>query len=727
MEYYAHSLPDLDRDHWQPLEEHLRQVASLAGQKARWFSGTQAAEICGLLHDLGKYSRDFQERLEGRRRHVDHKSYGAQVAAKLYGEIGRLLACAIAGHHGGLPDGANADGADLRSLLQRTDIPHCQPPQDLLQAQNPERLPLRLATGRMGFQLSFFLRMVYSALVDADFLDTERFMDQGRHGLRTPGEPLQTLHDRLLRHLDELQNRADPTPVNRKRREILAACLSSAAKEPGLFSLSVPTGGGKTLSSLAFALEHALRHGLRRIIYVIPYTSIIEQNAQVFRNVLGHDVVIEHHSNFTPDSLGRDLDEDSPEYKRARLAAENWDAPVVVTTNVQFFESLFASAPSRCRKLHNLARSVVILDEAQMLPVKHLRPCLEALRELASPVYGASIVLCTATQPNLSRPAFPGGLENVREMIPDPKALARDFERVRCADLGALSLQDLAQRLTDHEQALCIVNTRRRAAELFRLVHTQPGARHLSARMCPEHRSEVLHGIRADLAAGRPNLVVSTSLVEAGVDVSFPVVYRELAGLDSIAQAAGRCNREGEREYGETFVFRCEDGLPATFRMAADATETVLRQHGLAPFAPDVVRDFFAEYFWLKGEEELDEKRILHSLEEGLGRLEFPFASIAKRFRIIESDMLPVIVPWNEDGRRLVQELRMSEFPAAILRRLQRYTVQVHRHEFAHLENEGALELVQERYAALARDSFYDPGFGLLVDGEGWSFGDFQQ
>ncbi len=491
--YYAHSLAGRPEEHWQPLEEHLHNTAELAAEFARHFSAAELGRLCGRWHDLGKFTPEFQRRLRGGRAHVDHKTHGARQAVEACGpQLGMLLAYVLAGHHGGLPDGKAVPPSDLKSLLQPEGRPRLRdvPPQ-LLSAPRLEPPPLRACPERLGFQVAFFIRMLYSALVDADFLDTERFMDPERFALRRPGPTLESLRETLRAHLADVCREAKATEVNARRREILDACLAAADWEPGLFSLSVPTGGGKTLSSLAFALEHARRYGLRRVIYVIPYTSIIEQNARVFRKILGAEAVLEHHSNFFPETRS-EAEEDTDAYKRARLCAENWDAPLVVTTNVQFFESLFANKSSRCRKLHNLAKSVIILDEAQMLPLPYLRPCLEALEELRRPLYGASVVFCTATQPNLSREDFQFGLPNVREIMPDPAGLAVAFERVRLTDCGTLDESDLAERLAGHEQVLCVVNTRKRAASLFQLLRGLPGIRHLSARMCPRHRRQVL-------------------------------------------------------------------------------------------------------------------------------------------------------------------------------------------------------------------------------------------
>ena len=379
--------------------------------------------LAGIWHDLGKYSQEFQRYLtltgdadahiEAKPGRVDHSTAGAQHAFGKSKNEGKLMAYAIAGHHAGLLNGKDNEGSCLAARLQKV-IPSWDAcPDWLLRLPILKELPFPLDKNSFCFQLSFFARMVYSCLVDADFLDTERFMDEEKSQWRQGYPSLEILHAKLKAHLEQLTAKASPTPINGHRADILKHCIDAADQQPGLFSLTVPTGGGKTLSSLAFAMKHALRFGRKRIIYVIPYTSIIEQNAAVFRDILGEDAVLEHHSNFDPEE----------EDHRSRLAAENWDAPLIVTTNVQFFESLFACRSSRCRKIHRIADSVVILDEAQMLPVPLLKPSLEVLRELALN-YRTTIVLCTATQPALSTSeTFKDGLEGVREIIPDPAAL----------------------------------------------------------------------------------------------------------------------------------------------------------------------------------------------------------------------------------------------------------------------------------------------------------------
>jgi CRISPR-associated endonuclease/helicase Cas3 len=564
--------------------------------------------------------------------------------------------------------------------------------------------------------------MLFSCLVDADYLDTETFYEQvERRPTRRAAPPaLAELRPKLDAYLADLAAQADATLVNRERATILAACREAAAARPGLFTLTVPTGGGKTLASLAFALEHALAHGLDRVIYVIPYTSIIEQNAAVFREALGAEAVLEHHSAFIDDPKAR------PEARdKLRLAMENWDAAVVVTTAVQFFESLFADRPARCRKLHNIARSVVILDEAQTLPLPLLRPCVAALDELARN-YGTSIVLCTATQPALletddEEGSFKVGFRNVREIAPDPKRLYETFKRVRVAQLGELNDDSLAARLRDHEQALCIVNTRAHARELYERIKSEDGCYHLSALMCPKHRSARLDTIRGALKARQRCIVVSTSLVEAGVDVDFPVVYRAEAGLDSIAQAAGRCNREGRLSQGRVFVFH-----PAGRRLfgeqnrRAGVAAGVFRRHD-DPLALDAIESFFQEVYWSESagvQDGLDKKQILARLEERKGDLLFPFEAIARDFTLIEDGMLPILIPFDRRSRHLLGKLRHAERAGRLARALQPYVVQLPPGQFNRLRADDAVQPVArdrfgEQFWELVNESLYHRDIGL--------------
>jgi CRISPR-associated endonuclease/helicase Cas3 len=564
--YYAHSTSRPDRADWQPLCAHLQNVANLARDRAAKFGAGEWGYVLGLWHDLGKYDPDFQDYLTavggrdahleadegvaGPRRGPKHSIAGAVHAIDRFGEgIGRCLAFPIAGHHAGLADWVENGSLRerLRKARERDMLGRAKrggASSSILAVPLPKEAPRELTPE----SLAFWIRMLFSALVDADFLDTEEAIAQERAAQRSSWPSLEQLRDRLDAHLDEKTERAlrnKPGEVNRARAEILASCRHMAEEALGLFTLTVPTGDGKTLASLAFALRHACIHKLDRIIYAIPYTSIIEQTADVFRGVFADlgEAVVEHHSNLAPEK----------ETNTTRLASENWDAPIVVTTTVQLFESLYAARTSRCRKLHNLVKSVIVLDEAQLLPPAHLRPILFALDELMAR-YGTSVVVSTATQPALKRREGFKGLEAcARELAPDPEALRQRLRRVRIERLHDLARpvtwDELADHLSREPRVLCIVDRRDAARDLYALL--PEGAFHLSALMCPAHRTEVLARIRTALdEPEHPVRVVATQLVEAGVDLDFPVVFRAIAGLDSIAQAAGRCNREGRPGLG---------------------------------------------------------------------------------------------------------------------------------------------------------------------------------
>ncbi len=716
--WYAHSLEGRPSETWQPLHTHLIGVATRAEAFAAAFGAGAWGRLAGLWHDVGKYTDAFQRRLAGEPIRCDHSTAGAALARDLLEDQGKLLAYALAGHHTGLPDGKSDDPSCLAHRLQRAEVPSV--PQWLGQAESPGDVPFTPAQGRMGFQCAFFIRMLYSCLVDADFLDTEAFLDHGRSALRGGYPDLAALWEGLRVTLDGFRAKVHATPVNVWRSWVLSWCLAAAEEAPGLFSLTVPTGGGKTLSSLAFALKHALAHGLDRIIYVIPYTSIIEQNAEVFRQALGaagKEAVLEHHSNFDPRRIEEDPAGGETLARRLDLAAENWDAPLVVTTNVQFFESLFAHRSSRCRKLHNIAKSVVILDEAQMLPPPLLRPCLEALRELYQS-YGATVVLCTATQPALARREdFPFGLDAPREIVRDVAGLFAALRRTRIVTLGKLSDADLAARLRGHEQVLCVVNTRRHARLLHELLGGGEGVFHLSANMCPAHRTEKLQAIRAALKEGRLCRVVSTQLVECGVDVDFPVVYRAEAGIDSVAQAGGRCNREGLLAEGIVYVFEAEAAPPpGELRRAAEEGGIVLR-HFADALSPEAVTAYFEALYWRAGKEGLDAKGVLLDLEESASRGDFPLRQVSAKFQLIESAYEPVIIPWGQEGEAIVKGLRHAEHAGRLARQAQRYTVQIPGRIRDVLIQAGIVECVREGFYALGRMEKYDKAEGLRLDG----------
>ncbi len=581
MELLAHLKNKNDND-WDKhtLEEHLKGTAEFAKKFARDFNCADWGYIVGILHDIGKTSKEFQNYIRAvteydtslSKTKVDHSTASAKFANNEYNLLGKFIGYITAGHHSGIPNGKDNNESCLEKRLKKEVKEYSIPDYvKFIKAPCPTNIPFHKRES--GFAIQIFIRMIYSCLVDADYLDTENFMNPSDFNSRSKHLSLADLNNKLHKHINSFNS--SKSEINKKRSEILSDCLMASELVSGLFSLTVPTGGGKTLSSLAFALKHAIKYNKKRVIYVIPYTSIIEQNAQVFRDILGDDAVLEHHSNY-------DTNNKDEEHKNL-LTSQNWDAPLIVTTNVQFFESLFANKSSKCRKLHNIANSIIILDEAQMLPINLLSPCLEAIKELVLG-YKTTIVLCTATQPALSKSdILKSGLENVREIIKNPKKLYQSFKRVDIENIGTKSNEELATLINKENQALCIVSTKKHAKELYELINGKDkNIYHLSSLMCPEHRTQKLCEIRIKLKDKESCIVISTQLIEAGVDIDFPVVYRSIAGIDSIAQAAGRCNREGNLDKGKVYVFKPENSKlipPGFLRHCSETGEQVLRHH----------------------------------------------------------------------------------------------------------------------------------------------------
>lgn len=729
----------LEQRYWQPLEEHLTAVSAAAAKFASEFGAEGWASLAGLWHDLGKYHPDFQRMLEDiaaekPKRRVDHSTAGAlliwrKLRSGLPGHSHWLLTATIAGHHSGLADGIGAlkERVEDPQQLERVKVLATQDiPPNISSPRTDLRTALRIDQPDDCERIEFLTRFIFSALVDADRLDAERFQDkflpenQQRSPLRRY-RPMAVLRQRVDAHIDDLTRNSGSGPVQIYREAVLSACRDAAELSPGAFRLNVETGGGKTLSSLSFALRHAENHGKRRVIVVIPYTSIIEQTAEVFREALGPDDVIEHHSAVEEGSEGKKYDGAfDASSERRRLAAENWDAPIIVTTAVQFFESLYSASPSRCRKLHNIANSVVILDEAQTLPVKLLVPTVAAINQLTR-WYNASVVLSTATQPALENP-FPA-IEGVRDIIPDSVQPPPPRVQVKLPDSGKTEWAELAEQLADHDQVLCITHKRNDARDLTLAldeVLDDQSTIHLSANMCAAHRSDGIVRIRELLRNGEPCRVVSTQLVEAGVDFDFPVVYRALGGIDAMIQAAGRCNREGRLgDVGGTLhIFNPPTepprGLPAA---AKEASELLLQKATVADehldlFSPDVVRRFFKELYSTQNGN-MDGEGITAY------RREFRFREVQRRYRLIEDNAHTVIVPWK-DGLNRVDAARARPAPDT-LRALQRYSVSVYDRELKLLESE--LEPLFQGAEdpstwVLTNDGLYDDiRFGLVVAG----------
>ncbi len=710
----------------------MTKVGDCAAEFAAEF-GQGWAELAGRWHDLGKYSASFQQMIyeaNGMEAHVEsdgmrgprnHSTAGAIHAVEHLGGVGRILAYLIAGHHAGLPDWDKdeASGASLRErLAQRAlleDALKADIPREILTGAQPAIPPNVGLDKPQGFAL--WARMLFSALVDADFLDTEAFYDSAKAQARSDWLTLKDLKTRFDTYMQALTDQAEDTPVNRLRARVLADCRKAGVQSPGFFSLTVPTGGGKTLSSMAFALEHALHHGKRRIIHVIPYTSIIEQTAEIFRGIFG-DQVVEHHSSLDPDK----------EDHRSRLAAENWDAPIIVTTSVQFFESLFAAKPSHCRKLHNVANSVVVLDEVQLLPPSFLQPILNAMKLLAAH-YGVSFVLSTATQPALNSRRDPfgrrvsDGLDDVREIVSDLDALYRKLARVRVEmpedPHAPVTWESLADELAQHESVLAIVDSRRDARELYRLM--PEGTIHLSALMCGEHRSQKIAEIKQRLRDGVPTRVVSTQLVEAGVDLDFPVVYRALAGLDSIAQAAGRCNREGRlKGKGRVVVFVPPRPPHGLMRHAQQKTISMLDDVQDDPLDRRLFPKFFELFY---DDQDLDRHGIDRLLQAEPDCSGVQFRTAAMRMRMIDDDGRTIFVRFDEKSEELLERLRHVGPNRDLMRWLQRYAVNVPDRTFTKLLARRDIEPVWGDLHAQTSGALYHPELGLLLDDEAMDVG----
>ena len=674
----AHSAPE-DRGDSQSLYDHAENVAEMAADFAAPFDSEEIARWLGWWHDAGKADAGIQAYLQGEGESHDHSSVGMLAVP----DEMSLLAHNVAGHHGGLANQTGEHSLKDRIQRKRNDDRITQVLEEvrpLVGAHAPTlrraHLPdfLRDAEGRAGAMRrhDFWLRVLHSALVDADCLDTERHFDPDRFKTREVEVSIGELWSRFEDNQQALMDEADPTTVNQRRRDVYEAAVDAAEEAPGFFSMTVPTGGGKTRSAMGFGLRHARIHDKDRVIVALPYTSIIEQNADVYRDIFGDEVVLEHHSAVRS---GEEPGNEAPSERWRRLAAQNWDAPVVVTTTVQLLESLFTNHNGRLRKLHRLVNSVVVLDEVQTLPPRLLNTTLDGLRELEAH-YGTSVLLCTATQPALTeRPGFPEGLTDAAEIVPDPEGLYDDLRRVKY-DVQVddpWTWSDVADDLRSQEQAMAVLNTKDDAAAVLDELADDPSVLHLSTRLCGAHRRRVLAEVRRRLKADEPIRLVATQVVEAGVDLSFPRVLRALGPLDSIVQAAGRCNREGERDTGRVTVFEPVDGgtPPGAYCTGRDIARRLLRTDpDFDLHDPSAPRRYFRELY--------DSRNLDPDDVQGL-RADLQFAQVADEYRLIADDTTPVVVNYGDGWEVLDDVLATAEHTGFVdrddWRRLQPYTV----------------------------------------------------
>jgi len=726
MKFLAH-ITDIDGERKeQGLKEHLLNTAELSSMFAKEFNNEKFAYLCGLAHDLGKYSDAFQKRIRGNPKKCDHSTAGAREVFKSI-PYGKFLSYCIAGHHSGLQNvGTKFDVGSEGTLYGRLSSENSIEDYEAYKNEIEEKLtlvdhPKIRPLDKAGFSFSFFIRMLYSCLVDADFLDTEKFMSNGKVE-RIVNYDFNSMVDNFNKEVSKFKG--SKGIINEKRTEIFNSCVEKSKMKRGLFTLTVPTGGGKTLSSMAFAINHLIKNDMKRIIYVIPYTSIIEQNAKVFSNIFGNNLILEHHSNYDF------KDDENENYNIKKLSSENWDMPIIVTTNVQFFESLFANKSSKCRKLHNITNSIIIFDEAQMLPTEYLKPCIKAISELVYN-YKCTAVLCSATQPSITK-MFPKEIESI-EICEDTYKLYEIFNRTKIIQRGKIEDLDLVNEINELQQCLVIVNTRKHALKLFPLIKGQ-GVFHLSTLMCPAHRKKTISEIRRRLSNGESCKVISTRLIEAGVDVDFPIVYRVNAGLDSIVQSAGRCNREGKLKdkdgnliLGEVHVFEPEQEFiksqPNAFKRPIEVTDIIKRKYEDIT-SPQAIENYFEQLYSYNGEKGLDIKEIVKSLESGMSpnsrnldaQINFNFVDVAKDFKLIEDNTHSVIIPFDEKAKDLIEQLRHSKYIGEILRSLQGYTVNIYSNEYNSLFGAGKLDFVKSDIPILRSIDDYDMDTGIKID-----------
>lgn len=702
----AHLRKD-DQWHFQTNEEHCEGVAALAAQFAEPFGWSNPARLIGLLHDRGKEKPDFQRYIRissgydpgaGKYSDKSHSLIGALLLFHKLKDTEMVFANIVAGHHRGL-----YDLVDLKKLLTDTPLP------EDIDLSVPSFTKVSLPKGYQEVDGQHLVRMLFSCLVDADWLDTERFMQPATAALRGHYDDMATLSEKLGSYCERFAS-APQSPLNSIRTRIQSFCREAAPVAPGFFELTVPTGGGKTILSVIWAVNHALAHGKKRIIIAIPFTSIIVQTARILREIFGEQNVIEHHSV---------VDEDYVD-EQSRLACENWDAPIVVTTNVQLFESMFSNRPGKCRKLHSLCDSVVILDEVQALPRPLLQPIIDAMQSYVR-LFSTSFLFCTASQPVLTdrrkgqgQAAFYGIPSNaIHPIIPPGEELHDKLRRVSLKfSKERISIEQLASQVSSHDRVLCIVNTRPIAAKLFSALPTDENNFHLSRSMCSAHIADTIAEIRRRLSEGSgPVRVISTQLIEAGVDIDFPVVYRQLAGLDSLLQAAGRCNRENKlKENGVTHVFELEEYNPATSQKdSIDATREIISVDPDSDwFSPDAMKHFYRALY--NRTRSFDIAGIAGSTAHSKS---IAYETIARNFRMIDDNGKPVIVNYGE-APGLIERLRKFGPSLSLTRKLALYTVSIPTHLYNEFVKGDVINEPYPGFSYIPNPQQYDPRLGLL-------------
>jgi len=702
---------DKKPDEW-PIQsniDHSNGVAKLAAKFTNEFGMESFGMIEGLLHDKGKEQAGFQQYIQGITGYKDityqrtpHAFVGALLAKKFYPQFYLLISYPIMGHHAGLSDYNHFEETMGKSIPDDIAIEklNIQPKTDK-----------QLKTNKQD--IHHVIRMLYSCLVDADFLDTESFMNEDNANLRGNKSELKNLLPLLERKLQEFKN-SKPSAVNQIRALIQEQCIKSSEDKPGFFSLTVPTGGGKTISSIVWAIRHAIKYGKKRIIIAIPYTSIITQTAQTLRKIFGEENVLEHHSNTDPDRI-----QDKRRALEMKLATENWDYPIIVTTNVELFESMFSNKPSSCRKLHNICNSVLILDEVQTLPLEYLQPIVDSLKTYQR-IFGTTVLFTTASLPALkgdirhgSKPnAVLHGIEDIKEIIPESFRLHEKLRRVNLHfDDNSSSYDEIAERLSKYDRVLCIVNTRKDAMEIFTRLPKEGLTLHLSRMMCSQHIRKTIDNIKKSLLDDNQKIirVVATQLIEAGVDIDFPIVFRQEAGLDSILQAAGRCNREGKLGLSDSYVFRLNKPLPLGYiSNAANAQKNLPKD--MDWFAPQTMIQYFIQLYSRTAT--FDKADINDYLYKPF---DFCFETAAKEFKLIDDSSISVIVNYG-NSYELITKLVKEGINYRIMKKLGQYSVNIHEKVFKELFKAGLVEEVLEGVYFLPDKEQYDNAKGLMIE-----------
>ncbi|MDE6443355.1 MAG: CRISPR-associated helicase Cas3' [Muribaculaceae bacterium] len=709
-EYISHLYHDGTEWHFQSNEEHCRGAAELARNFASEFGMGEWGFLLGLMHDRGKECEGFQSYirrnsglepdLRSSSPHL-HSISGAVITHTLGSKDSLFwLSNPIAGHHRGLYDTVELE-PKLKSPI----------PEDLSKALPSVDLPLPKI--KMSLEDSSFIpRMLFSCLVDADRLDTERFMSPEKFAKRRNFPSI----TRLISSLNDYTSKFEALPrtdLNKIRSEIQQICIREADREPGFFELTVPTGGGKTIASVIWALHHALKHGKQRVVIAIPFTSIIVQTAAILKDIFGDDNVIEHHSA---------LNEETTD-ERSLLATENWDAPIIVTTNVQLFESIFSNKPSKCRKLHSLSNCVVVLDEVQTLPVTFLQPILNAMKAYAK-LFGTSFLFSTATQPVLTgrhkgnSGALFSGLEpqNIYPIVPSSLNLHQRLRRVRFNLMPSrVDYSEIASLIAGHKRALCVVNTRKDAFEIFSKMPENVNTFHLSRFMCSAHLLATINEIKKILETTSDDVrVISTQLIEAGVDIDFPIVYRQLSGLDSILQAAGRCNREAKQNMGNVNIFSLiKDSGKGALKFAADTMKDLISLFPDADWSdPSFISLYYSKLYARANT--FDKEGIV----EMLNHPKFcRFEEASEKFRLIDEAGRNIIVNFGE-SEKLINQLKRFGPTRKLARELGRYSVSVPERIYKSLAAGGLIEEPWKGFFFIPLKTQYDEKTGLKTEND---------